>query len=216
MAAEDIGCSLAEAAQSASYDAYLADAGKVKNAVHVIYINTGLDTKGGDAEDSHHHVHVIKRRRHRLTGGGADSGRARTTARTRTWVATWLSFATHDDVGRRGHQSHAPAHDRDTIKSLLPRLKYFDDGTCMVHDMFGKDVCDTVRSFYGDAYQTAHFEVPGEMFKLAMEAKDADSASSDRRKTFWITRARAWTRRSSARCPRASVCASFWAQRRAW
>ena len=45
MAAEDIGCSLAEAAQSASYDAYLADAGKVKNAVHVIYINTGLDTK---------------------------------------------------------------------------------------------------------------------------------------------------------------------------
>lgn len=37
--------------------------------------------------------------------------------------------------------------------------------------MFGKDVVDRVRQGYGDAYQTAHFEVPGEMFALAMEAK---------------------------------------------
>jgi len=28
---------------------------------------------GGQREDSHHHVHVIQRRRHSLTGGGADS-----------------------------------------------------------------------------------------------------------------------------------------------
>jgi quinolinate synthase len=41
----------------------------------------------------------------------------------------------------------------------------------MVHHMFGGDVCETVKNFYGDAYQTAHFEVPGEMFKLAMAAK---------------------------------------------
>lgn len=45
------------------------------------------------------------------------------------------------------------------------------DGTCIVHDMFGKDVVNRVRQGYGDAYQTAHFEVPGEMFALAMEAK---------------------------------------------
>lgn len=37
--------------------------------------------------------------------------------------------------------------------------------------MFGKDVVDRVRQAYGDAFQTAHFEVPGEMFALAMEAK---------------------------------------------
>jgi quinolinate synthase len=37
--------------------------------------------------------------------------------------------------------------------------------------MFGKDVVDRVRQGYGDAFQTAHFEVPGEMFALAMEAK---------------------------------------------
>ena len=45
MAAEDIGCSLAEAAQSDAYYEYLAAADGVENAVHVIYINTALDTK---------------------------------------------------------------------------------------------------------------------------------------------------------------------------
>ena len=33
-------------------------------------------------------------------------------------------------------------------------------------------VCDAVRAGYSDAYQTAHFEVPGEMFQLAMEARE--------------------------------------------
>lgn len=28
-----------------------------------------------------------------------------------------------------------------------------------------------VKKFYGDAFLTAHFEVPGEMFGLAMEAR---------------------------------------------
>ena len=32
-------------------------------------------------------------------------------------------------------------------------------------------VCELVREGYGDAYLAAHFEVPGEMFQLAMEAK---------------------------------------------
>lgn len=64
-----------------------------------------------------------------------------------------------------------PSHNRETIAALLPRLKYFENGTCIVHDMFGKDVVDRVRQGYEDAFQTAHFEVPGEMFALAMEAK---------------------------------------------
>lgn len=40
-----------------------------------------------------------------------------------------------------------------------------------MHDMFGKEVVGRVRQGYGDAFHTAHFEVPGEMFALAMEAK---------------------------------------------
>ena len=171
MAAEDIGCSLAEAAQSASYDAYLADAGKVKNAVHVIYINTGLDTKAAaDAKiptitcTSSNVVATVLQAAAQIPDVhvyyGPDTYMGGNLAELLRRMTTW------DDEDIKAMH---PAHDRDTIKSLLPRLKYFDDGTCMVHDMFGKDVCDTVRSFYGDAYQTAHFEVPGEMFKLAMD-----------------------------------------------
>ena len=44
-------------------------------------------------------------------------------------------------------------------------------GTCIVHHLFGGEVCELVASGYGDAYLAAHFEVPGEMFKLAMAAR---------------------------------------------
>jgi quinolinate synthase len=34
--------------------------------------------------------------------------------------------------------------------------------------MFGDQVVDTVKRYYDDAYVTAHLEVPGEMFEIAM------------------------------------------------
>ena len=37
-----IGCSLAEAAESPAYEAYLAEAGATPNSLHVVYINTSL------------------------------------------------------------------------------------------------------------------------------------------------------------------------------
>lgn len=46
MAAADIGCSLAEAAEAPAYDEYLAAAaGNASPALHVVYINTSLRTK---------------------------------------------------------------------------------------------------------------------------------------------------------------------------
>lgn len=46
MAAADIGCSLAEAAEAPAYDSYLgAAAGDASPALHVVYINTSLRTK---------------------------------------------------------------------------------------------------------------------------------------------------------------------------
>lgn len=46
MAAADIGCSLAEAAEAPAYSAYLgAAAGNAAPALHVVYINTSLRTK---------------------------------------------------------------------------------------------------------------------------------------------------------------------------
>jgi quinolinate synthase len=173
MAAEDIGCSLAEAAQSDAYYEYLAAADGVENAVHVIYINTALDTKANaDAIvptvtcTSSNVVQTVLQAAAQVPGVnifyGPDTYMGGNLAELFTMMSTW----TDEEVA-----AVHPAHSRATIKALLPRLRYFQDGTCMVHHMFGGDVCDTVRKFYGDAYQTAHFEVPGEMFKLAMEAK---------------------------------------------
>jgi hypothetical protein len=45
MDAAAIGCSLAEAAESPAYDAYLEEAGATPNSLHVVYINTSLRTK---------------------------------------------------------------------------------------------------------------------------------------------------------------------------
>ena len=40
----------------------------------------------------------------------------------------------------------------------------------MVHHLFGAEVTKRVKQDYPHAYHTAHLEVPGEMFELAMEA----------------------------------------------
>ena len=46
MDAADIGCSLAEAAETPLYNQYLAQAADIgKPAMHVVYINTSLKTK---------------------------------------------------------------------------------------------------------------------------------------------------------------------------
>ena len=173
MAAEDIGCSLAEAAQDKKYYDYLAEADGVENAVHVIYINTALDTKANANAvvptitcTSSNVVQTVLTAAAQVPGVnvfyGPDTYMGGNLAELFTMMSTWSD----EDVA-----AVHPAHTQATIKDLLPRLRYFQDGTCMVHHMFGGDVCDAVRKYYGDAYQTAHFEVPGEMFKLAMEAK---------------------------------------------
>lgn len=65
-----------------------------------------------------------------------------------------------------------PAHTAASVRRCLPRLHHFTEGTCIVHEVFGGETCDLVRRRYPDAYVTAHFEVPGEMFTLALEAQE--------------------------------------------
>lgn len=45
MSNERIGCSLADAASSPSYMSYLEAASRSPNSLHVVYINTSLETK---------------------------------------------------------------------------------------------------------------------------------------------------------------------------
>ena len=173
MAAEDIGCSLAEAAQSDKYEEYLKEASGVDKALHVIYINTALDTKA-DADaivptitcTSSNVVQTVLQADAQIPGVeifyGPDTYMGGNLAKLFTMMSTWP-----DEDVRAVH----PAHTAETVRSLLPRLRYFQDGTCVIHHMFGGDVTATTERCYGDAYLTAHFEVPGEMFGLAMRAK---------------------------------------------
>ena len=177
MAAEDIGCSLAEAAQTESYYGYLEDARRViadgEPAAHVIYINTALDTKANANAvvptvtcTSSNVVQTVLQLAAQVPGVnvfyGPDTYMGGNLAHLFSMMAEW----TDAEV-----QAVHPEHTAATVKALLPRLRYYQDGTCMVHHMFGGDVCDAVEKHYGDAYITAHFEVPGEMFKSAMRAK---------------------------------------------
>ena len=177
MAAEDIGCSLAEAAQTDSYYKYLDEANKVITdgtpAAHVIYINTALDTKANANAvvptvtcTSSNVVQTVLQLAHQVPEieifYGPDTYMGGNLAHLFGIMSKW----TDEEIA----EVH-PEHNVQTIKSLLPRLKYYQGGTCMVHHMFGTDVCEAVTKHYGDAYLTAHFEVPGEMFALAMKAK---------------------------------------------
>lgn len=173
VAADPIGCSLAEAAESARYRAFLERASRRPRALHVVYINTSLRTKA----EAHLRVPTV-------------------TVTSSNVVATILAaFAEIPDVevffgpdtymGRNllrlfehmvslGDAAIAqvhPAHTAASLRSALARLHVFEDGHCIVHHMFGAEVARRVRESYADAFVAAHLEVPGEMFELALERR---------------------------------------------
>ncbi|KAK2080409.1 hypothetical protein QBZ16_000262 [Prototheca wickerhamii] len=139
-----IGCSLAEAAESAAYKAYVARAAAHPSpAIHVVYINTSLRTKAR-----------------------AQAAVPTITCTSSNVVNTVLSaYAAIPGV----HVWYGP-DSAASVRDALARFHYFDAGMCVVHHMFGAAVCETVRDSYADAYIAAHFEVPGEMFALGLEA----------------------------------------------
>jgi quinolinate synthase len=175
MASEKIGCSLAEAAEGILYTQYLEEAGATQGSnLHIIYINTSLRTKAiGQGIvptitcTSSNVVNTVLQAAHQVPGVNIWYG-------PDTYMGGNLAelFRRVLLLGDAEIAKLHPEHNTQTIKSLLPRLRYFQDGTCIVHHLFGGDVCAAVRAGYSDAYQTAHFEVPGEMFELAMEARE--------------------------------------------
>jgi quinolinate synthase len=173
MASDPIGCSLAEAAESPEYDSYLNEASKTPNSLHVVYINTSLKTKAVAHSmvptitcTSSNVVNTVLTAFAQVPGSHVWYGPDSYMGANLAALFTSLAGLTDEEV-KQVHLSHTVA----SIKSLLPRLRYFQNGTCIVHHLFGEEVCDIVRRGYPDAYLTAHFEVPGEMFSLAMEAK---------------------------------------------
>ncbi|CAM9871540.1 unnamed protein product [Ectocarpus sp. 4 AP-2014] len=170
----EIGCSLAEAAERKAYEAWLRKASATANSMHVVYINTSLVTKAL----SHSLVPTIT-----CTSSNVLHTVLQAFAQVpdlTIWYGpdTYMGENLHNMLTELAGMTDAqirevhPKHDQASVRSLLPRFHYFRQGNCIVHHMFGDDVVERVRSNHADAFHTAHLEVPGEMFRLAMEAQN--------------------------------------------
>lgn len=171
--ADPIGCSLAAAADSLAYSAYLSRASKTPRSVHVVYINTSLVTKAR----AHHTVPTITCTSSNVVQTvlsafaqiedghvwfGPDTYMGQNLAQLFTQLA---------DGPEEAVRAIHPAHDRASMRALLERFHYFEQGSCIVHQLFGSDVARRVRTEHASDFVTAHLEVPGEMFELALEAR---------------------------------------------
>ncbi len=173
--AESIGCSLAASAEALAYGAYLERARATPNSVHVVYINTSLRTK------AYAHLKVP-------TITCTSSNVLRTILQAfaqepdlHLWFGpdTYMGENLANMLAAISAMDDAtiaalhPAHDQRSILRLRQRFHYFEAGTCIVHHMFGAEVVARIRQGYSsDTHITAHLEVPGEMFGLALEARD--------------------------------------------
>ncbi|KAK9066440.1 hypothetical protein SSX86_013762 [Deinandra increscens subsp. villosa] len=173
MSDEQIGCSLADAASSPAYMNYLSEASISSPSLHVVYINTSLETKAHAHElvptvtcTSSNVVQTILQAFAQVPNLNVWYGPDSYMGANIVELFEQMTFMTDDDIAK----IH-PEHTRNSIKALLPKLHYFEDGTCIVHHLFGHEVVEKIKDMYCDAFLTAHFEVPGEMFALAMEAK---------------------------------------------
>lgn len=173
MSGERIGCSLADAAATPAYMNYLEAASTNPPSLHVIYINTSLETKAYAHElvptitcTSSNVVQTILQAFAQIPDLNIWYGPDSYMGANITELFQQIAMMSDEEIA----EIH-PKHNKDSIKSLLPRLHYYQDGTCIVHHLFGHEVVEKINEMYCDAFLTAHLEVPGEMFSLAMEAK---------------------------------------------
>lgn len=173
MSSDSIGCSLAEAAETDDYTSYLTEAAHTPRSLHVVYINTSLRTKA----TAHSLVPTITCTSSNVVQtvlqGFAQVPDLNVWYGPDTYMGLNLAelFTQLANLPDEEVAALHPAHTAATVKALLPRLHHYASGTCIVHHIFGGETCEVVQEAYGDAYLTAHFEVPGEMFRLAMAAK---------------------------------------------
>jgi len=175
VAEREIGCSLAEAAESTAYAAYVEKASRTPHSLHVIYVNTSLRVKGEAQKrlptitcTSSNVLSVVLEAFATVPDlhvwFGPDTYMGHNLA---TMLRAYAELS--DEAIARLH----PAHTRASIASAAQRFHWFEQGACVVHHMFGTEVTERVRRDYADAFVTAHLEVPGEMFALGFEAQRA-------------------------------------------
>lgn len=176
-----IGCSLAESAEGDAYRAWLqqesakaTDDGHVP--LHVIYINTSLETKAISSSivptitcTSSNVLQTLLQAAHDIGPTlrvlyGPDTYMGQNLVRLLQVILESPEW-TDDKIASDLHDKHS----NETLQILHDNLVVFPQGNCVVHHMFGAQVVETVQQdFYNDAFMTAHLEVPGEMFDIAM------------------------------------------------
>ena len=168
----EIGCSLAQAAESRNYIAWLQQASQQPKSVHVVYINTSLYSKAVAHSmvptitcTSSNVLQTILQVAEEIPGVTIWYGPDSYMGHNLEVMLQQMTTMSDSEIA----EVH-PKHNRATIQQVLQNFQYFRQGNCIVHHMFGDTVVNTVRTEYGHAYHTAHLEVPGEMFALAVEA----------------------------------------------
>jgi len=172
----EIGCSLAESAEAPAYAAYLRQASLQPRSLHVVYVNTSLRTKAY----AHTLVptitctssNVVKT----VLAAAAQIPDVHIWFGPDTYMGRNLQslFAQLSTMDDSVVQAIHPEHTAATVAALLDRFHVFRQGMCVVHHLFGADVANTVREQYEDAFVSAHLEVPGEMFALALQLQAQD------------------------------------------
>ena len=172
-AAAPIGCSLAESAEALAYAAYLRRAAATPRSLHVVYINTSLRTKARAQAlvptitcTSSNVVQTVLQ-------AAAQEPEVSIWFGPDTYMGQNLRalFSGLVELGDAAIARLHPAHDAASIARLLERFHYFEQGNCVVHHLFGAEVVARVEAAYPDAHVTAHLEVPGEMFALALRRR---------------------------------------------
>merc|ERR1711983_170911 len=173
---KSIGCSLASSAETDMYQAWLRKAALNDNpSLHVIYINTSLETKAISSSiiptitvTSSNVIRTILQSAAQVEDlqiyFGPDTYMGQNLLSYFDMIIKHPSWTDH-----KIQQNLHPEHTNDTLKKLRDGINVYANGNCVVHHMFGNDVVNMVKYYYEDAYITAHLEVPSEMFRIAME-----------------------------------------------
>ena len=171
VATEEIGCSLAESAEKKAYGAYLTEASRTPRAMHVVYINTSLVTKA----KAHNLVPTITCTSSNVVQTVLQAGAQVDDVQIYFGPDTYMGqnlesmLRAYEDLDDEAVRALHPAYDLAKLRALRERFHYFQQGHCVVHHMFGEDVVKRVKERHADAYVTAHLEVPGEMFAMALD-----------------------------------------------
>lgn len=177
-----IGCSLAESAERDSYRAWLETSKQGQEALHVVYINTSLETKAVSTSIAPTITCTSSNVLQTMLQASAQVGPklkilyGPDTYMGENLVALFDAILQQSDAwddARIARELH-PSHNRSTLQTLRDNVDVYPSGNCVVHHMFGSEVVNTVKQNYKDAYVTAHLEVPGEMFQVAMEKSMED------------------------------------------